>query len=328
MREQVKSGDATRIKEFSEDFVEGEFDEIEILDENELKSTIDDNYKSASIADDIMGTWKTALDMPLFTAEEERDAFTKYKENPTQELRDEIFYRNIRLVISIAKHYKDMFTQSLDFSDLIQEGSFGLLKSIDRFDVDKGYKFSTYASWWIRQSITRAIGDKSTAVRIPIHMREKITKYSVIKNKFTAENGREPDDTEMQELLQMSDREFHFLKESIQISNLVSLETPVMSDDKDKSEFGDFIPSDVASPDEESLEKDKREVLLAAIDRRLTDREKFVIDRRFGLTDGVARTLEDVGKDMKITRERVRQIECKALRKLRTDRILAQYAED
>ena len=280
-------------------------DEDEVDMEN-LDLSIPDGI---SIEDPVRMYLKEIGKVPLLSAEEEIE-LAKRMENGDQEAKKRLAEANLRLVVSIAKRYVG---RGMLFLDLIQEGNLGLIKAVEKFDYRKGYKFSTYATWWIRQAITRAIADQARTIRIPVHMVETINKLIRVSRQLLQELGREPTPEEISEEMGMPvDRVRELLKIS---QEPVSLETPI--GEEEDSHLGDFIQDDnVPVPAEAASFTLLREQLVEVLGT-LTEREQKVLRLRFGLDDGRARTLEEVGKEFNVTRERIRQIEAKALRKLR-----------
>ena len=262
-----------------------------------------------SVNDNVRMYLKEIGKISLLTLEEEQELSKKVAEGD-EKAKKRLAESNLRLVVSIAKRYVG---RGLLFLDLIQEGNIGLMKAVEKFDYDKGYKFSTYATWWIRQAITRALADQARTIRVPVHMVETINKMARIERQMTLELNREPTDQELSKKMGLSVDKIAEIRKISQ--DPVSLETPI--GEEDDSHLGDFLADErTMSPEEfatyEILKDELREVL-----DTLTVREKEVLELRFGLFDGSSHTLEEVGKQFKVTRERIRQIEAKALRKLR-----------
>ena len=285
--------------------------DIDKLDEEEIElDKIDLSVpEGVSIEDPVRMYLKEIGKVPLLSAEEEIE-LAKRMENGDEAAKKRLAEANLRLVVSIAKRYVG---RGMLFLDLIQEGNLGLIKAVEKFDYRKGYKFSTYATWWIRQAITRAIADQARTIRIPVHMVETINKLIRVSRQLLQELGREPTPEEIAEEMHMS---VERVREILKISQEpVSLETPI--GEEEDSHLGDFIQDDnVPVPADAAaftMLKEQLEDVLST----LTDREQKVLRLRFGLDDGRARTLEEVGKEFNVTRERIRQIEAKALRKLR-----------
>ena len=265
--------------------------------------------KNLSINDPVRMYLKEIGQISLLSLDEEL-ALSKRIEEGDEEAKRILAESNLRLVVSIAKRYVG---RNLSFLDLIQEGNIGLMKAVDKFDSSKGYKFSTYATWWIRQAITRAIADQAKTIRVPVHMVETINKLKRVQRQLTLELNREPTEKELSDKLKIPEEK---VREIIKISlDPLSLETPI--GEEEDSHLGDFVQDkNTLSPEEyainEVLKDEIAEVLLT-----LTEREEQVLKLRFGLIDGTCRTLEEVGTIFGVTRERIRQIEAKALRKLR-----------
>ena len=284
---------------------------LEVDDDDEIEvEKIDLSVPDGvSIEDPVRMYLKEIGKVPLLSAEEEIE-LAKRMELGDQEAKKRLAEANLRLVVSIAKRYVG---RGMLFLDLIQEGNLGLIKAVEKFDYRKGYKFSTYATWWIRQAITRAIADQARTIRIPVHMVETINKLIRISRQLLQELGREPTAEELAVEMQMPEEK---VREIMKIAQEpVSLETPI--GEEEDSHLGDFIPDDdIPAPAEAAAFTLLKEQLMEVLDT-LTEREEKVLRLRFGLDDGRARTLEEVGKEFNVTRERIRQIEAKALRKLR-----------
>ena len=284
-----------------------ELNEIEEVTEEEMAEVkVDDSY---STDDPVRMFLKEIGKVPLLTAEEEVELAIRMSQGD-EEAKRRMTEANLRLVVSIAKRYVG---RGMLFLDLIQEGNLGLIKAVEKFDYTKGYKFSTYATWWIRQAITRAIADQARTIRIPVHMVETINKVIRVSRQLLQELGHDPSAEEIAEEMNMP---VDKVREILKIAQEpVSLETPI--GEEEDSHLGDFIPDEDASePSEAASFSLLKEQLMEVLDT-LTPREKKVLELRFGIVDGRTRTLEEVGKEFNVTRERIRQIEAKALRKLR-----------
>ena len=313
--------DVLRITDNDDDTVDDEIllDEEEEVEVEKIDLSVPDGV---SIEDPVRMYLKEIGKVPLLSAEEEIE-LAKRMELGDQEAKKRLAEANLRLVVSIAKRYVG---RGMLFLDLIQEGNLGLIKAVEKFDYRKGYKFSTYATWWIRQAITRAIADQARTIRIPVHMVETINKLIRVSRQLLQELGREPTP---EEIAKEMDMPVERVREILKISQEpVSLETPI--GEEEDSHLGDFIQDDnVPVPTDAAaftLLKEQLEEVLGT----LTEREQKVLTLRFGLEDGRARTLEEVGKEFNVTRERIRQIEAKALRKLRhpsRSRKLKDYLE-
>ena len=286
-----------------------EIPEPEILDEIEEEEIDLSVPEGIAIDDPVRMYLKEIGKVPLLTAEEEIE-LAKRMEEGDLEAKHRLVEANLRLVVSIAKRYVG---RGMLFLDLIQEGNLGLIKAVEKFDYRKGYKFSTYATWWIRQAITRAIADQARTIRIPVHMVETINKLIRVSRQLLQEYGREPLPEEIAAEMGIPEEK---VREIIKIAQEpVSLETPI--GEEEDSHLGDFIPDDDAPAPADAAAFTMLKEQLMSVLSTLTPREEMVLKLRFGLEDGRARTLEEVGKEFKVTRERIRQIEAKALRKLR-----------
>ena len=277
--------------------------------ETETKETDITNIKGINVDDPVKMYLKEIGKIPLLTAEEEVDLAKRMEAGEVYAKR-RLAETNLRLVVSIAKRYVG---RGMQFLDLIQEGNLGLMKAVEKFDYTKGFKFSTYATWWIRQAITRAIADQARTIRIPVHMVETINKLVRIERQLIQELGRDPTNEEIAKEMGIEVEKVREVRKIAQ--EPVSLETPI--GEEEDSHLGDFIEDETAvAPDEAANFTMLREQLNEILST-LNDRERKVLELRFGLTDGTPRTLEEVGKEFNVTRERIRQIEAKALRKLK-----------
>ena len=301
-------------------------DDAMLADDSMLLDDLDDDYREDKDGEDIdldaidllegIGTedpvrmyLKEIGTVPLLSADEEL-RLAKRKAEGDESAKERLIEANLRLVVSIAKRYTG---RGMSFLDLVQEGNLGLIKGVEKFDYTKGYKLSTYATWWIRQSVTRALADQARTIRVPVHMVETINKMSKMQRKLTLELGYEPSVTELAEALEMSEDK---VMEIMQIAREpASLETPI--GEEDDSNLGDFVADSNAVTPEGNVESVMLREHIDALLGDLKERERQVIVLRFGLDDGHPRTLEEVGKEFNVTRERIRQIEAKALRKLR-----------
>jgi RNA polymerase primary sigma factor len=262
-----------------------------------------------SIDDPVKIYLKEIGSVPLLTPEEEIELSERMAKGDIK-ARKRLAEANLRLVVSIAKRYVG---RGMQFLDLIQEGNLGLIKAVEKFDHTKGFKFSTYATWWIRQAITRAIADQARTIRIPVHMVETITRVKKASSQLLHKNGR---DATPEEIAELTDMPLERVREIMRIAqDPVSLETPI--GEEEDSHLGDFIPDDDAPAPADAASLILLKEQLGEVLHTLTDREEKVLRLRFGLEDGRSRTLEEVGKEFRVTRERIRQIEAKALRKLR-----------
>ncbi len=277
-----------------------------VVKDEDLKEII----SNVKVDDPVKMYLKDIGTVQLLTSEQEVELAKRILEND-ERAKSELIERNLKLVVSIAKKYVNR--SSMQFLDLIQEGNLGLVKAVEKFDYTKGFRFSTYATWWIRQAITRAIADQARTIRIPVHMVETIHKLSRVSKQLMQELGRDPTTAEVAERMGISEQRVSEIQKIAQ--DPVSLESPV--GEEDESKIGDFVEDDNLKSPAESAAQDILKAQLLAVIETLTPREQKVIRLRYGLDDNHPRTLEEVGKEFNVTRERIRQIEAKALRKLR-----------
>ena len=320
-----ESGHVLDVEQMEKLYEELESNGIEVVDDGASDAddpaltgeSVDDFEDSLStdgitIDDPVKVYLKEIGRVPLLTPEEEVDLALKIQAGGPEgeKAKQRLSEANLRLVVSIAKRYVG---RGMQFLDLIQEGNLGLIKAVEKFDHTKGFKFSTYATWWIRQAITRAIADQARTIRIPVHMVETINKVKKVSSQLLHEYGHDPSAEEIAERLEMPVEK---VREIMRVAQEpVSLETPI--GEEEDSHLGDFIPDDDAPVPAEAASQTLLKEQLADVLKTLTPREEKVLRLRFGLEDGRPRTLEEVGKEFNVTRERIRQIEAKALRKLR-----------
>ena len=305
--DKIDSIDDTLVDTEAEDFGDDKFDEKDVEENIDLDAI--DLLEGVGTDDPVRMYLKEIGTVPLLSAEEELE-LAKRKSEGDEKAKERLIEANLRLVVSIAKRYTG---RGMSFLDLVQEGNLGLMKGVQKFDYTKGYKLSTYATWWIRQSVTRALADGARTIRVPVHMVETINKIAKMQRKLTLDLGYEPKTSELAKALGMTEEK---VEEILQIAREpASLETPI--GEEDDSNLGDFVAdSNVVTP-EQNVESVMLREHINALLGDLKERERQVIVLRFGLDDGHPRTLEEVGKEFNVTRERIRQIEAKALRKLK-----------
>lgn len=304
----IDEGENLEDIEIVEDLIDLE-DEKEDAEDEEIKLEDFSDLKGFNIDDPVKMYLKEIGKIPLLSADEER-ILAENMEAGDIEAKKKLAETNLRLVVSIAKRYVG---RGMQFLDLIQEGNMGLMKAVEKFDFRRGFKFSTYATWWIRQAITRSIADQARTIRIPVHMVETINKLVRIERQLVQELGREPTNEEISEHMGIEVDKVNEIRKIAQ--EPVSLETPI--GEEDDSHLGDFIEDETAIAPDEAANFSMLKEQLNQVLSTLSDREKKVLELRFGLNDGTPRTLEEVGKEFEVTRERIRQIEAKALRKLK-----------
>ena len=317
-QEELDGADLVAETDFSTEQEPENLNNVEEVQVEDVKDLVE--FAESNASDDPVRMYlKEIGNVPLLTPEEEVELARRMSEGD-EDAKRKMTESNLRLVVSIAKRYVG---RGMNFSDLIQEGNLGLMKAVEKFDYTKGYKFSTYATWWIRQSITRAIADQARTIRIPVHMVETINKVIRTSRQLMQELGHDPSEEELAEAVGMP---LEKVREILKIAQEpVSLETPI--GEEEDSTLGSFIPAEGATdPADLASVMLMNEKLREVLDT-LTPREKRVLELRYGLDDGIPRTLEEVGREFKVTRERIRQIEAKALRKLRHPRRSAAIRE-
>ena len=308
LNEQIDSSNINIVDDFSAEAFDSLNLEVDLPKETDAADTVAVN-DNAAMDDPVKVYLKEIGRVPLLTPEEEIELAIRIADDD-EKAKKRLAEANLRLVVSIAKRYVG---RGMQFLDLIQEGNLGLIKAVDKFDYTKGFKFSTYATWWIRQAITRAIADQARTIRIPVHMVETINKVKKANSQLLHTNGREPTPDEIAEFLEMP---VDKVREILRVAQEpVSLETPI--GEEEDSHLGDFIPDDDALAPADAASMSLLKEQLSEVLKTLTPREEKVLSLRFGLEDGNPKTLEEVGREFNVTRERIRQIEAKALRKLR-----------
>ena len=295
--------------DLNDDIEEPDIEDLENVEEIKLEDMDVSNIEGVSVDDPVRMYLREIGKIPLLSYEEEAELAQRILKGD-EEAKQKLAESNLRLVVSIAKKYVG---RGMLFLDLIQEGNMGLIKAVEKFDYNKGFKFSTYATWWIRQAITRAIADQARTIRIPVHMVETINKLIRTSRQLLQQNGREPTPEEIAKEMEISVEKVMEIQKIAQ--DPVSLETPI--GEEDDSHLGDFIQDEDSPAPQDSAAYTMLKEQLEEVMNTLTPREAKVLKLRFGLEDGKARTLEEVGREFDVTRERIRQIEAKALRKLR-----------
>ncbi len=308
LNDMIESANINIIDDLSSEALDGLSLEVDLPKDTDGADSVATN-EDTSVDDPVKVYLKEIGQIPLLTPEEEIEYAMRIADND-QEAKQRLAEANLRLVVSIAKRYAG---RGLQLLDLIQEGNLGLMKAVDKFDYTKGFKFSTYATWWIRQAITRAIADQARTIRIPVHMVETINKVKKASSQLLHENGHEPTAEEIADYLDMPEDKVRDIMRIAQ--EPVSLETPI--GEEEDSHLGNFIPDEDAVAPEDAASMSLLKEQLDEVLQTLTPREAKVLRMRFGLDDGNPQTLEEVGAEFNVTRERIRQIEAKALRKLR-----------